>query len=126
MKTRPHRGLQDVPTRSSLTSEVHNPHRKYLRVANLELRRTLCRKVRDAALKRAGEMENQMTQIEREEAQLLAADEAAQNGGARRPTPTNAARRCPVGALRPTLPSASPAAAGDGQTAQPRTVTLKY
>jgi hypothetical protein len=107
MKTRPHRGLQDVPTRSSLTSEVQNPHRKYLRVANLELRRTLCRKVRDAALKRAGEMESQMTQIEREEAQLLAAGGAVQDGGAR--------------TARPTLPSA-----GSSHPAQPHGITLKY
>jgi len=76
------------------------------------LRRTLCRKVRDAALKRAGEMEEQMTQIEREEAQLLAAGEAAGNGGAR--------------FARPTLRPAPPAAAGDDQTAQPHGITLKY
>jgi hypothetical protein len=106
MKTRPHRGLQDVRTRSSLTSEVQNPHRKFLRVANLELRRTLCRKVRDAALKRAGEMEDQMTQIEREEAQLLATGGAANRG----------------------LPHAARSShpAGDAQAAKRRSLTLKY
>jgi hypothetical protein len=126
MKTRPFRSLKDVLARGSAVSEVENPHRRYLRVANLELRRTLCRKVRDAALKRAEEMQTQIAQIEGEASQLLAGGMAA-DGGARRPPPTVAARRCPGGARRPTLqgrptPQAEPAP----QASQPRTVTLKY
>jgi hypothetical protein len=40
-------------------------------VASLELRKTLCRKVRDAAAKRAEEMQGKMGEIETEESRLL-------------------------------------------------------
>ncbi|MGA2068254.1 MAG: hypothetical protein ABSG86_24995 [Thermoguttaceae bacterium] len=106
MRTRPARGVQDVRTRSSLTSETEHPHRKFLRVASLELRRTLCRKVREAALKRVGEMEAQMSRIESEEAQLLAA------GGV-------AARGLPHAVPPPHQPHDAPATRG-------RSFTLKY
>ena len=73
MKTTPRKGLQDVPTRSSLTSEAENPQRRFLRVASLELRKALCQKVRDVARARAAEMDRKIAELELEESRLLAA-----------------------------------------------------
>jgi hypothetical protein len=51
MRHNVHKGLQDIRTRGSLTSDAENPQRKFLRLASLELKKSLCRKVRDAARK---------------------------------------------------------------------------
>lgn len=89
MRTRPRKGLQDIPTRSSLTGETHNPQRKFLRVANLELKKALCQKVRDAALKRAAEMDRAIADLEGEKARILATVEASGEG---QPHPISAPR----------------------------------
>ncbi len=73
MKSGTRKGLQDIRTRSSLTSEVENPQRKFLRVASLELKKSLCRKVCDAAKKRAEEMEGKIAELDEEKGRLLAA-----------------------------------------------------
>jgi hypothetical protein len=52
MRHNVHKGLQDIRTRGSLTSDAENPQRKFLRLASLELKKSLCRKVRDAARQR--------------------------------------------------------------------------
>jgi hypothetical protein len=75
MKTTPRKGLQDMPTRSSLTSDAENPQRRFLRVASLELRKALCIKMRDVARSRVVEMERKIAELEIEEARLLAAAE---------------------------------------------------
>jgi hypothetical protein len=77
MKNKPRKGLQDIRTRSSLTSEAENPQRKFLRVASLELKKSLCRKVRDAARKRSEEMDRKIAELDGEKAQLLVPDPAA-------------------------------------------------
>ena len=73
--------MQDIRTRSSLTSEVENPQRKFLRAASLELKKSLCRKVRDAAKKRAEEMEGKIGELDHEQAGLLAAAPPADEAG---------------------------------------------
>ncbi|MGA2031766.1 MAG: hypothetical protein ABSG68_05880 [Thermoguttaceae bacterium] len=65
------KGLQSIRTRSSQASEADNPHRKFLRVANLELRKTLCNRVREAALRRVAEMDEQLADIAGQQAELL-------------------------------------------------------
>lgn len=80
------RGLQNIRTRSGATTDEQNPQRKFLRVANLELRKTLCNKVREAARVRVVEMDEQLAEIEDEQSRLLAAAHAS-----RRVTPARAA-----------------------------------
>ena len=72
------KGLHDIPSRSSLTSEVEAPQRKFLRAASLELKKSLCRKVRDAARTRAEEMERKIAELDAEQAQLLAAGQVSE------------------------------------------------
>ncbi len=66
MKNKPRKGLQDIRTRSSLTNETQNPQRKFLRVASLELKKSLCEKVRDTARRRAGEMDEKIAELDAE------------------------------------------------------------
>jgi hypothetical protein len=80
MKPRPRKGLQDIVCRSSFTSDADNPQRKFLKVANLELRKSLCNKVREAAIRRVREMERQLAEIEQEQARLLQAVQLAGQG----------------------------------------------
>jgi hypothetical protein len=67
------KGLHEIRTRSSLTSELENPQRKYLRAAGLELKKSLCRKVRDAARARTEEMDREIADLQQQQARLLAA-----------------------------------------------------
>jgi hypothetical protein len=71
MRRRPFKSLQDIPTHSNRTSEAENPHRKFLQMANLELRKTLCSKVREAAKKRAEEMDKKIAELEAEQSRIL-------------------------------------------------------
>jgi hypothetical protein len=71
MNKKTRKGLPDLVTRSNLSSEAENPHRKFLRVANLELRKSLCSRVRQAAIRRVAEMDEQLADIEGQQAQLL-------------------------------------------------------
>jgi hypothetical protein len=80
MTNKPRKGLQDIRTRSSLTSEAENPQRKFLRVASLELKRSLCSKVRDAARKRSEEMERKIAELEGEKKQLLESSPVSPQG----------------------------------------------
>ena len=106
MRTRPRKGLQDIATRSSLTGDAANPQRKYLRAASLELRKSLCKKVREAAQTRTEEMDRKIVELDSETARILAVGEV--------------------------LPSAAPLAAATGPVrgAPPdparRGLTLKY
>jgi hypothetical protein len=73
MNNQPRKGLQDITTRSGLAAgEIQNPQRRYLRAASLELKKSLCHKVRDAAVKRVAEMDLAIAALEDEKSQLLA------------------------------------------------------
>jgi hypothetical protein len=73
MKTGRRRGLEDIRLRMNLCGDAHSPHRRYLKVANLELRKSLCCTVRQAALLRVAEMDRQLAAIETEQSKLLQA-----------------------------------------------------
>ena len=72
------KGLQDIRTRSSLTGEAENRQRKFLRAANLELKKSLCSKVRAAARKRLEEMDKKIADIDEEKTQLLASSQVSE------------------------------------------------
>jgi hypothetical protein len=74
------KGLQDIRTRSSLTGDAENPQRKYLHVASLELKKSLCSKVRDAARKRSEEMDKKIAELDGEKAELLASSQIPAEG----------------------------------------------
>ena len=95
------RGLQDIRTRSSLTGDAENPQRKFLRIASLELKKSLCGKVRDAARQRSEEMDRKIAELDGEKAQLLASSHAAA------PSETN-----PAATQRPTSDTGSPQRSG--------------
>jgi hypothetical protein len=80
MRHNVHKGLQDIRTRGSLTSDAENPQRKFLRLASLELKKSLCRKVRDAARKRSEEMDRKIAELDVEQAQLLASSQVSDPG----------------------------------------------
>ena len=105
MRNGTRKGLQDIRTRSSLGGELENPQRKFLRVASLELKKSLCSKVRDAAKRRAEEMDEKIVELDDEKAQLLAAN---------RPQPEETQSKA-------ALPSA-----GQPGSQQPQGFTLKY
>jgi len=90
MKTTPRKGLHDLPTRSSMTSDAENPQRRFLRVASLELRKALCVKMRDVARARVAEMERKIAELESEEARLLATAEVSRMAPPPHPVPRSA------------------------------------
>jgi hypothetical protein len=100
------KGLQDIRTRSSLSGELENPQRKYLRAASLELKKSLCRKVREAAKKRTEEMEEKIAELDDEQARLLAANRLSEAGE--------------------TDSASAPPPAGQCGSQQPPGFTLKY
>jgi DNA-binding protein H-NS len=106
MRSVTRKGLQDIRTRSSLSGELENPQRKYLHAASLELKKSLCRKVRDAAKKRTEEMEEKIAELDQEQAQLLAASRVFQ------PEETDSATASPP--------------AGQSGSRQPHGFALKY
>ena len=101
MRNKPRKGLQDIRTRSSLTSDLENPQRKFLRIASLELKMSLCRKVRDTARKRFEEMDRKIAELDGERKQLLASSQVAEQGETE-----------PAAARRPARESGSPARRG--------------
>lgn len=98
MTAKPRRGLQDIRTRSSLAGNAENPQRKFLDAASLELKKTLCRKVRDAALKRAAEMDQVIAELDAEQARILAAVPASDQGQPRSTAPAPARAAAAPGA----------------------------
>ncbi len=83
-ENRGRKGLQDIPTRSSLTSELENPQRKFLRAASLELKKSLCRKVRRCGGEAGGRNEAaRLAEIEAEQAELLGRESTCSAGGQR-------------------------------------------
>jgi hypothetical protein len=57
-------------TASIPAGKAEDPHRKLLRMAKLELRKALCKNVRDAANARVVEMERRLADIEKEQTEL--------------------------------------------------------
>ena len=90
MNKQPRKGLQDITTRSGLAAgDIQNPQRRYLRVASLELKKSLCRKVRDAAAKRVEEMDLTIAALDAEKNQLLTeSHDLPQPRGASLPAPS--------------------------------------
>jgi hypothetical protein len=82
MLNKPRKGLPDIRTRSGLTSEAENPQRKFLRIASLELKRSLCTKVRDAARKRSEQMDDKIAELDADKAHLLASSRVVEAGAA--------------------------------------------
>lgn len=80
MKYKPRKGLQDLRTHGSRTNDGDNPQQKFLRAASLELKKSLYMKVRDAARKRAEEMDRKIAELEAEVAQILASSQVSQQG----------------------------------------------
>ncbi len=74
MKSKVRKGLHDIVTRGTMTSDANNPQRKFLTAASLELKKTLCEKVRDAARKRIVQMDGKIADLEAEIKQILDAD----------------------------------------------------
>ena len=83
MKIRPRRGLQDVRTNNDLTRDANSPQRRFLRVANLELRKTICNRIKEASCRRVAEMDRQLAEIETEQARLLQAAQACEQSEGR-------------------------------------------
>ncbi len=77
MRNTPRKGLQDIRTRSSLTGDAENPQRKFLHIASLELKKSLCSKVRTAARKRLEEMDKKIADLDEEKTQLLASSQVS-------------------------------------------------
>jgi hypothetical protein len=75
MRNTPRKGLQDIRTRGSLTGDAENPQRKFLHIASLELKKSLCNKVRAAARKRLEEMDKKIADLDEEKAKLLASSQ---------------------------------------------------
>jgi hypothetical protein len=71
MKNKVRKGLHDIVTRGALSDDAQNPQRKFLAAASLELKKTLCDKVRDAARKRIAQMDQKIAELDAEIAQVL-------------------------------------------------------
>ena len=82
------RGLSDIRTRTNQARDVDAPQRKFLRLADLELKRALCTRVRDASARRVAEMDKQLAEIAAAQAQMLQAIAAEEQQ-----TPAQAAMR---------------------------------
>ncbi len=76
MKSKPHRGLQDIRTMSERISQTDNPQRKYLTLAMLELEKARRNKEKQSASQRVASIDQRVADIEEEQAGLLAAAEA--------------------------------------------------
>jgi hypothetical protein len=72
------KGLSDIRTRTNQAADVDAPQRKFLRLADLELKRALCARVRDASARRVAEMDQQLAEIAAAQARLLEAIAAEQ------------------------------------------------
>jgi hypothetical protein len=67
------RGLSDIRTRTNQAGDSDAPQRKFLRLADLELKRALCSRVRDASARRVAEMDQQLAEIAAAQARMLEA-----------------------------------------------------
>ncbi len=80
MKNKVRKGLHDIVTHGAMTDDAKNPQRKYLGAASLELKKSLCQKVRDAARKRIVEMDRKIADLEVEMTRLLGTEGVSRPG----------------------------------------------
>ena len=86
MSANARKGLRGIRTRTDLTRASADSHSTFLRLANLELKRTLCNRVKQAAARRIEEVDKQLVEIEAEQATVLQSlphgrqDESSENG----------------------------------------------
>ena len=71
------RSSRPIRTRTDQATDAEVPQRKFLRLADLELKRALCSRVRDAAANRVAEMDQQLAEITQEQARMLRTVDAA-------------------------------------------------
>jgi hypothetical protein len=60
-----------IRTRTGMAHEANKPHSNFITLASLELKRTMCDMVRKAARGRVTEMDKQLAEIDRQQAELL-------------------------------------------------------
>jgi hypothetical protein len=101
MKPRPRKGLQDIRSVVDRSGGEKNPQRKFLRLATLELRKTLCNTVKEAARRRLAEMDRQLAEIIAEQSEVLQTIQAGEHHHARHgATPTRSQRTVQAEVLR--------------------------
>jgi len=66
MKPQIRKGLHDIVTYRGVTTDENNPQRKFLAAASVELKKTLCDRVRAAARKRVVEMDRKIAELDAE------------------------------------------------------------
>jgi hypothetical protein len=64
-----------------MAHEASKPHSNFITLASLELKRTMCDMVRTAARGRVAEMDKQLAEIDRQQAELLDTIAAQREGG---------------------------------------------
>jgi hypothetical protein len=79
----PRRGVQDIRTMSERINDADNPQRKYLTLAMLALEKARRSKEKLSANQRAANIDQRLAEINLEQADLLAAAQAEQEGFAR-------------------------------------------
>ena len=81
MKAGPQKELPKIRTRTGMNHEASKPHCNFITLANLELKRTMCEMVRTAARGRVAEMDKQLDEIDRQQAEILGAIAALRESG---------------------------------------------
>ena len=81
MRKKAPKSLGSVHTRRTQAEDARSPHRRYLRIATLELRKQLCTRVRAASHRRIAELDAQLSEIAEEESRLLEALQQAPAAG---------------------------------------------
>jgi hypothetical protein len=75
------KNVPKIRTRTGMAHEASKPHCNYITLASLELKRTMCDMVRTAARGRVAEMEKQLAEIDRQQAEILGTITAQRQGG---------------------------------------------
>ncbi|MHB1035522.1 MAG: hypothetical protein ACYC35_23445 [Pirellulales bacterium] len=77
MRTTPRKGLQDIQTLTNRTSEARCPHKRFLRLAYLELKKACCQNEKRAATRRVDELNRQLAELDQERCCVLHEVQAA-------------------------------------------------
>jgi len=77
LRTRPPRSVSDIKTHSGTAKNKHETYRNYFQVGALELERWRREREREAATARINDIDNRISQIDKEKHQLL--DDAIEN-----------------------------------------------
>ena len=99
MKPQVRKGLHDIVTYRGMTTDENNPQRKFLAAASVELKKTLCDRVRAAARKRVVEMDRKIAELDAELDSLVGRRQRRRAEGGRPTTPLPRRRRA-AGAAR--------------------------